>query len=136
MDLRDSLTVAAAGMKVQGTRIKVIAENMANSDSTAETPNDLPYRRKVITFENAMDRHLGLEMVRVHKIDKDRSDFQRRYDPTHPSANAEGYVLYPNVNPLIEANDMREAQRSYEANLSVIEASKTLLTRTIEILRG
>jgi len=136
MDLRDSLTVAAAGMKVQGARIKVIAENMANSDSTAETPNDLPYRRKVITFENAMDRQLGLEMVRVHKIDKDRSDFQRRYDPTHPSANAEGYVLYPNVNPLIEANDMREAQRSYEANLSVIEASKTLLTRTIEILRG
>jgi flagellar basal-body rod protein FlgC len=123
-------------MKVQGTRIKVIAENMANSDSTAETPNDLPYRRKVITFENAMDRQAGLEMVRVHKIDKDRSDFQRRYDPTHPSANAEGYVLYPNVNPLIEANDMREAQRSYEANLSVIEASKTLLTRTIEILRG
>ena len=83
-----------------------------------------------------MDRQLGLEMVRVHKIDKDRSDFQRRYDPTHPSANAEGYVLYPNVNPLIEANDMREAQRSYEANLSVIEASKTLLMRTIEILRG
>jgi flagellar basal-body rod protein FlgC len=136
MDLRDSLTVAAAGMKVQGTRIKVIAENMANSDSTAATPNELPYRRKVITFENAMDRQLGVEMVRVHKIDKDRSDFQRRYDPTHPSANAEGYVLYPNVNPLIEANDMREAQRSYEANLSVIEASKTLLTRTIEILRG
>ena len=136
MDLRDSLTVAAAGMKVQGTRIKVIAENMANSDSTAETPNDLPYRRKVITFENAMDRQLGVEMVRVHKIDKDRSDFQRRYDPTHPSANSEGYVLFPNVNPLIEANDMREAQRSYEANLSVIEASKTLLMRTIEILRG
>jgi flagellar basal-body rod protein FlgC len=136
MDLRDSLTVAAAGMKVQGTRIKVIAENMANSDSTAETPNDLPYRRKVITFENAMDRQLGLEMVRVHKIDKDRSDFQRRYDPTHPSANAEGYVLYPNVNSLVEANDMRESQRSYEANLSVIEASKTLLMRTIEILRG
>ena len=105
MDLRDSLTVAAAGMKVQGTRIKVIAENMANSDSTAETPNDLPYRRKVITFENAMDRQQGLEMVRVHKIDKDRSDFQRRYDPTHPSANAEGYVLYPNVNSLVEAND-------------------------------
>jgi flagellar basal-body rod protein FlgC len=136
MDLRDSLTVAAAGMKVHGARIKVIAENMANSDSTAETPNDLPYRRKVITFENAMDRQLGVEMVRVHKIDKDRSDFQRRYDPTHPSANSEGYVLFPNVNPLIEANDMREAQRSYEANLSVIEASKTLLMRTIEILRG
>jgi flagellar basal-body rod protein FlgC len=136
MDLRDSLTVAAAGMKVQGSRIKVIAENMANSDSTAETPNDLPYRRKVITFENAMDRQLGVEMVRVHKIDKDRSDFQRRYDPTHPSANSDGYVLFPNVNPLIEANDMREAQRSYEANLSVIEASKTLLMRTIEILRG
>jgi flagellar basal-body rod protein FlgC len=136
MDLRDSLNVAAAGMKVQGARIKVIAENMANANSTAETPNDLPYRRKVITFENALDRQMGVETVRVRKIDKDRSDFQRRYDPTHPSANAEGYVLFPNVNTLVETNDMREAQRSYEANLSVIEASKTLLTRTIEILRG
>src|SRR3954469_14702767 len=136
MDLRDSLNAAAAGMKVQGARIKVIAENMANSDSTAETPNDLPYRRKVITFENAMDRQLGGEMVRVHKIDKDRSDFQRRYDPAHPGANSEGYVLFPNVNPLIEANDMREAQRSYKANLSFIEPSKTPLMRTIEVLRG
>jgi flagellar basal-body rod protein FlgC len=135
MDLRDSLIAATAGMKVQGARIKVIAENMANADSTAETPNDLPYRRKVISFENALDRELGVQTVRVHKIDKDRSDFQRRYDPTHPSANAEGYVLMPNVNTLVESNDMREAQRSYEANLSVIEASKTLLMRTIDILR-
>jgi flagellar basal-body rod protein FlgC len=136
MDLRDSLSVATAGMKVQGARIKVIAENMANADSTAETPNDLPYRRKVISFENALDRELGIQTVRVHKIDKDRSDFQRRYEPNHPSANAEGYVLKPNVNTLVESNDMREAQRSYEANLSVIEASKTLLMRTIDILRG
>jgi flagellar basal-body rod protein FlgC len=136
MDLRDSLIAATAGMKVQGARIKVIAENMANADSTAETPNDLPYRRKVISFENALDRELGVQTVRVHKIDKDRSDFQRRYDPTHPSANAEGYVLMPNVNTLVESNDMREAQRTYEANLSVIEASKTLLMRTIDILRN
>jgi flagellar basal-body rod protein FlgC len=136
MDLRDSLIAATAGMKVQGARIKVIAENMANADSAAETPNDLPYRRKVISFENALDRELGVQTVRVHKIDKDRSDFQRRYDPTHPSANAEGYVLMPNVNTLVESNDMREAQRSYEANLSVIEASKTLLMRTIDILRN
>jgi len=136
MDLRDSLNAAAAGMKVQGARIKVIAENMANADSTGETPNDLPYRRKVITFENVLDRELGMQTVRVHKIDKDRSDFKRVYDPTHPSANGDGYVLMPNVNTLVESNDMREAQRSYEANLSVIEASKTLLMRTIDILRG
>jgi flagellar basal-body rod protein FlgC len=136
MDLSKAISVAAAGMKVQGVRLRVVAENMANAGSTAATPDQLPYRRKVVTFKNALDRELGVEKVGVNRIDVDRSDFQRRYDPTHPSADAEGYVLLPNVNSLIESMDMREAQRSYEANLNVIEASKTMLMRTIDVLRG
>ena len=136
MDLYKAMTVSAAGMKAQGARLKVIAENMANANTTAETPGDMPYRRKVVTFQNMMDRQAGVDTVRVAKVDVDKSDFQRRYDPSHPSADSEGYVLLPNVNPLIEAMDMREAQRSYEANLSVIEASRTMLNRTVELLRS
>lgn len=135
MDLYKAMSVSAAGMKAQGTRLKVIAENLANANTTAETPGDMPYRRKVVTFQNMMDRQIGVDTVRVAKVDVDKGDFQRRYDPSHPSADSEGYVLLPNVNSLIEAMDMREAQRSYEANLSVIEASRTMLNRTLELLR-
>jgi flagellar basal-body rod protein FlgC len=136
MDLNRAMTISAAGMKVQGTRLKVIAENLANANSTGETPQDLPYRRKTVTFRNVLDRELGASTVRVAGIGVDPSDFQRRYDPAHPSADGDGYVLYPNVNSVIEAVDMREAQRSYEANLNVIETSRTMLTRTIDLLRG
>lgn len=136
MDLDRVLLISAAGMKVQGSRLKVIAENLANANSTGETPDDLPYRRKTITFKNALDRELGIDTVRVRKVGVDPSDFQRRFDPSHPSADAEGYVLFPNVNTLVEAVDMREAQRSYEANLNVIETSRTMLNRTIDILRS
>lgn len=136
MDLKTALQISAAGMKVQGERLKVIAENLANADSTGETPNDLPYRRKVVVFKNVLDRALGVETVRVARIDVDTSDFERRYEPGHPSADADGYVLYPNVSTLVEAMDMREAQRSYEANLNVIETSKQMLMRTIDLLRG
>ena len=136
MDLYKAMTVSAAGMKAQGTRLKVIAENLANANTTAETPGDMPYRRKVVTFQNMLDRQAGVDTVRINKIDVDKSDFQRKYDPTHPSADSEGYVLMPNVNTLVEAMDMREAQRSYEANLTVVEATRTMLSRTIEILRA
>lgn len=136
MDLYKAMSAASAGMKAQGTRIKVVAENIANANTTAETPGDLPYRRKVVTFQNEMDRQLGMDTVRVKKIDVDKSDFERRYDPTHPSADSDGYVLMPNVSTLIEAMDMREAQRSYEANLTVVESTRTMLSRTIEILRA
>jgi len=135
MDLRDSLSISAAGMKAQGLRLRVIAENLANANSTAAAPGDLPYRRKVVLFENALNRELGAETVRVKKVDVDRSDFQRRYDPGHPSADADGYVLLPNVNSLVESMDMREAQRSYEANLSVIDATRQMITRTVDLLR-
>jgi len=136
MDLDQSMRISAAGMKVQGIRLRLIAENIANADSTAPTPDSLPYRRKTVTFKNALDREAGVNLVRVDKIGVDRSDFERRYDPSHPSADPEGYVLKPNVNMLIESMDMREAQRSYEANLNVVDASKQMVMRTIDLLRS
>jgi flagellar basal-body rod protein FlgC len=135
MDLVDALHISAAGMKTQGSRLRLIAENMANADSLGKTPGADPYRRKVMTFENELDRSLGLEMVQVDRVVSDPSDFELRYEPNHPAADDKGYVKLPNVNTLIELSDMREAQRSYEANLKVIEASRTMLTRTIDILR-
>ncbi|AWK84824.1 flagellar basal body rod protein FlgC [Azospirillum thermophilum] len=136
MDLYKAMAASAAGMKAQGTRLKVIAENLANINTTAETPGDLPYRRKVVVFQNVLDRQMGVDTVRVAKIDVDKRDFQRRYDPSHPSADADGYVLLPNVNSVVEAMDIREAQRSYEANLSAIDNARQMLTRTIDILRS
>ncbi|BAI71845.1 flagellar basal-body rod protein [Azospirillum sp. B510] len=135
MDLYKSMAVSASGMKAQGTRLKVISENLANASTTAETPGDLPYRRKTVVFKNELDRAMDVDKVRVAKVDVDKSDFQRRYDPSHPSADADGYVLMPNVNSVVEAMDMREAQRSYEANLSAIDTARQMLTRTIDILR-
>ncbi|MBI1208393.1 MAG: flagellar basal body rod protein FlgC [Azospirillum sp.] len=136
MDLTKAMAVAAAGLKAQGTRIKVISENIANVDSTAEAPGDLPYRRKVVTFKNELDRNLGLNRVHVNSVSTDPSDFQRRYDPGHPSADADGYVLMPNVNPLVEMMDMREAQRTYEANVTVIETTRTMIGRLVDLLRS
>ncbi|ALG71244.1 flagellar basal-body rod protein FlgC [Azospirillum thiophilum] len=135
MDLYQSMAVSASGLKAQGTRLKVISENLANANTTAETPGDLPYRRKTVIFKNELDRAMDVDKVRVAKVDVDKGDFQRRYDPSHPSADADGYVLLPNVNSVVEAMDMREAQRSYEANLSAIDTARQMLTRTIDILR-
>jgi len=135
MDLFNTIQISAAGMKVQGARLRVTAENLANANSTAPTPGDLPYRRKVILFQNALDKELGMETVQVKKIDVDRSDFVRRYDPGHPSADANGYVLMPNVSTLTESMDMREAQRSYEANLNVIDNTRQMIMRTLDLLR-
>ncbi len=135
MDLMKSMSISAAGMKVQGTRIRTLAENVANADSTSQVPGGQPYRRKVVTFDNALDRALGAETVYVKGITTDKSDFGRRYEPGHPAADDEGYVLVSNVNSLIELTDMREAQRSYEANLKVIQSARSMLQQTIEILR-
>lgn len=135
MDLDKSLNISAAGMRSQGTRLRVIAENIANSDSTAQTPGGEPYRRKVVTFENVLDRAIGTELVRVDSIVADRGAFSRRFEPGHPAADEDGYVLTPNVNSLMEMSDMREAQRSYEANLKAIEAARSMLQKTIDILR-
>jgi flagellar basal-body rod protein FlgC len=134
-ELSKSTQTAISGMKVQSQRLRLISENIANADSLAQTPEGLPYRRKVMTFRNELDRATGTTLVKVDKVRADSAEFQRRYDPKHPAADRDGYVLAPNVNPLIEMMDMREAQRSYEANMNVINTSRSLLSRTIEMLR-
>ncbi|MDH3914042.1 MAG: flagellar basal body rod protein FlgC, partial [Rhodospirillales bacterium] len=107
MDLVKALNVSASGLKAQGTRLRVIAENIANADSTAQQPGAEPYRRRVVTFGNVLDRELGAETVRVDGIVPDRSEFRRRFEPGHPAADDKGYVLTPNVNSLLEVADMR-----------------------------
>lgn len=136
MDLTRSLQVSADGMRAQGARIRVVSENLANANSTGETPQDLPYRRRVITFRSVFDQALGVNTVRTGPVRETSGEFNRRYQPGHPSADAEGYVLYPNVNSLVEMMDVREAQRSYEANLNTLETSRSMIMRTIEMLRG
>jgi flagellar basal-body rod protein FlgC len=135
-DLFKSMRISTAGMKVQGARLRVISENVANADSLPTKPGEVPYRRKKILFKNELDRNLDVNTVRVHKIkEDDNTQFKKFFDPAHPAADENGYVLRPNVNTLIEMTDMREAQRSYEANVNTIKASKKMLQRTIGILR-
>jgi flagellar basal-body rod protein FlgC len=136
MDLSKVMHISASGMSAQTMRLRTIAENLANADSLGETPGAQPYARKVVSFKNVLDKNLGASKVKVDKISKDPTDFQKRFDPQHPAADKDGYVLTPNVNSLIELMDMRQAQRSYEANLSVIEVSKSMVSRTLDILRG
>ncbi len=135
MDLIKSILVSASAMKAQGQRMQVIAENIANADSLGQRPGENPYQRKVLTFRNLLDRSLGVERLQANKVDVDRSEFRKRYEPGHPAADATGYVLTPNVTSLVEMMDMRESQRSYEANLSMIETAKGMLTRTIDLIR-
>jgi len=135
MDLLKAIEVSTSGMKAQGLRMRVIAENLANANSIANGPGDDPYQRKVVSFSNELDRALGVEMVSVKSIENDQSEFGQKYDPGHPAADANGYVRTTNVNSLIEAADMQEANRTYEANVSAIEASKTMIMRTIDLLR-
>lgn len=135
MELINAIKISASGMKAQGTRLRVVAENVANADSMGNKPGDDPYRRKTITFQDQLDRTLNADLVSVKKIGRDMSDFDTAYEPYHPLADENGYVKKPNVNALIELTDMKEAQRGYEANLSVIDSSKAMIQRTIELLR-
>ncbi len=134
-ELINTMKIASSGMRVQGKRLRVIAENLANASSLAQEPGKLPYRRKVITFKTQLDRKLGIDLVTINKIGYGRGEFSKKFDPSHPAADADGYVLLPNVNPLIEMMDMREAQRSYEANVAAIKSSKAMLKSTLDILR-
>ena len=134
-DIIRTMRISGSGMRVQGQRLRVIAQNIANANSLPQEPNENPYRRKVMTFRNQFDRATGLDMVKVNRVRPDMSDFGKRYEPNHPAADANGYVLTPNVNTIIELSDMREAQRSYEANMNVIKASKAMLNSAIELLR-
>ena len=135
MDLNTSMIVAASGMRAQSTSMRIIAENIANANSTAQTPGGDPYRRKVATVKSDFDRELNATLVKPGKPVSDMTEFRMQFDPGNPAADSKGYVKLPNVSSLIEVMDMREAQRSYEADISVMEASKSMLARTVDLLR-
>jgi flagellar basal-body rod protein FlgC len=135
MDFSTSLVVAASGMRAQSDRMRIIAENIANANSTSPVPGGDPYRRKIATMKSDFDRELNATLVTSQKPAEDTSDFRLQYDPGNPNADTKGYVKLPNVNSLIEIMDMREAQRSYEADLTVMDATKTMLSRTVDLLK-
>ncbi len=136
MSLEKVLGISASGMTVQAARLRIVAENIANAQSLGDTPGGDPYRRKLITFKSFLDQNIGARVVRVDRVFFDTSEFGRKHDPAHPAAGKDGFVKIPNVKPLIEMMDLRESQRSYEANLSVIDVAKRMLQGTIDILRG
>lgn len=135
MDLTDALTMSAAGMAAQTARLRVIAENLANADTTGSRPGADPYRRKVISFTDQLDQATGLPLVRVRQVSRDLSPFPEKYDPSHPAANATGYVKLPNVNSFVESMDMREAERSYDANLAVLQVTRGMINQTLALLK-
>jgi flagellar basal-body rod protein FlgC len=136
MDFIKSIAIAASGLRTQAGRMRVISENLANADSAAPQAGADPYRRKIATFRSEVDRALEANVVGLGRIRTDTADFRSKYEPGHPAADANGNVKYPNVNSLVEMTDMREAQRSYEANLNVIGATRRMLQKTLEILRA
>ena len=134
MDLKSAIETSVSGMTSQATRMRIIAENIANAQSTAKGPDGEPYRRRVVSFSNELDRASGAKLVNVKGIEMDKGEFDTKYDPGHPAADSEGYVKMPNVNPLIETMDMQQAQRSYEANLAAVKASQNMMVRTLDLL--
>jgi flagellar basal-body rod protein FlgC len=134
-DFTRSMGIATSGLRAQAGRMRVISENIANADSTASTSGGNPYRRKIPTFVSALDRALDAKTVALGKIAQDQSAFRTKYEPSNPAADASGYVKYPNVNSLVEMTDMRDAQRSYEANLNIIGATRRMILRTLDILK-
>ena len=135
MDLATSMAIVASGMRAQTDRMRVISENIANSNSTSKTADGDPYRRKIATMQSEFDRAMDATVVKSGQPVQDMSDFRLQYDPGNPVADKSGYVKLPNVNPLVEIMDMREAQRSYEADLTVMEASKAMMARTVDLLK-
>jgi len=129
MDLKSVTRISASGLQAQSLRMRVIAENLANSDSVAATPGGNPYQRKLVLFSPTDDG------VKVAAVRRDSSSFTRVYQPGHPAADAAGYLLRPNVNSLVEAADMKAAQRSYEANLNAIEAARAMTLRTLDLIK-
>jgi flagellar basal-body rod protein FlgC len=136
MDFLKSIAIAASGLRAQAGRMRIISENIANADTAASTAGAEPYRRKIPTFKNEVDRALDAQLVVLGRTNADPSDFRIKHEPGHPAADANGNVKYPNVNSLVEMTDLREAQRSYEANINVIGASRRMIQRTIEILKS
>jgi len=135
MDFLKSISIAASGLRAQAGRMRVLSENIANADSTPQAPGADPYRRRIPTFRSEVDRALDARVIAMGRVRTDQSDFRLKHEPGHPSADANGNVRYPNVNPMIEMTDMREAQRSYEANINIIGATRRMIQRTLEILK-
>ena len=135
MDFDKTIQISASGLRAQGVRMRIIAENIANASTKPLAPDMDPYRRKLVSFKNELDREIGARTVSIAGISKDQTEFTKRFEPGHPGADREGYVKIPNVNAMIELMDMREAQRSYKANIKVIEAAKRMMMRTIDMLK-
>ena len=135
MDISKALDISASGMDAQSMRLRVIAENLANADTTGSTPGADPYRRKTVTFGETLDRESGTPEVSVKEVGHDMSAFATRYDPSHPAADGSGYVKMPNVSSFVEMMDMREAERSYSANLDVMQTTRSMMTRAIDLLK-
>lgn len=133
--LRSIGTTAASGMRAQSDRLRIVSENVANSSSTAQKPGGDPYQRKMISFESSTDDRTGAAIVRAGDVERDHSTFELRYDPSHPAADTNGYIKLPNVNPLIEMSNMREASRSYEANLSMMENARDMRRQLVDLLK-
>lgn len=134
-ELTDIFAISGSGLRAQNQRMKVIAENIANANTTPTSPGQKPYQRHVVSFKSEFDKAIGAYEVKVNGIQTDRSDFIKRYDPSHPAADAQGYVLTPNVNPLVESLDMGDANRAYQANLNVIDSTRGMMLRTINLLQ-
>jgi len=128
--------IAGSGLEAQSTRMRIISENLANANSTGDTAGADPYRRKTLTFESALDRASGASLVKVEGVGADRAPFRTEFDPSHPAADENGMVKLPNVNMLVEMADMREANRAYEANLSIIKQTRGMVAATIDLLRS
>lgn len=135
MDLSTTLALSAKGMTAQSMRLQVIAQNVANSDTTGSTPGADPYRRKTVAFASTLDQATGVSGVSVRQVMPDNSAFPTRFDPANPAADAAGYVKTPNVNSFVEIMDMKEAQRSYTANMNVMETTRGMMSRTVDLLR-
>ena len=133
--LQAALRISGSGLAAQSTRLRVVSENLANAQSTGSAPGADPYARKTVTFAEELDRAADVELVRVDRIGVDRAPFRMEFDPGHPAADAAGFVKFPNVNVLVEMADMREANRTYEANLQMIQQAREMISRTIDLLR-
>lgn len=134
--LSQAIESSASAMQAQATRLRIVAENLANAESTAAGPGGTPYQRKTVSFQQAVDRASGAAVVQVGRIANDAAPSRKVYDPSHPAADGSGYVQMPNVAPEIEMADMREAERSYEANLAAVAQARSLIGKTLDILKA
>jgi flagellar basal-body rod protein FlgC len=133
-DIQAAIAAAASGMRAQTVRMRIAAENVANANSTGANPAEEPFRRRIPLMETTT-LTTGAVGVRVRGAEMDMTPFRQEYNPSHPAADADGFVRLPNVDTLVEMMDLREAQRAYEANLNMIEAARNMTNRALDLLR-